>query len=428
MPKVIYFLFYYFYFQNQFKSSLKAVEIIDQIIADYDPISLIRAFRHHIIKLGKASKNELGIMKNYIKENAKKNNDINERINILKVNDPVLLGDDKIKSDLFKSIKGFNKISKKADYQKLINESSNQFYARINEEFHNKFISEEQLDNIDLLRFKIQNNYYFSKKLLLDDIDNMFISIRKKLDIQINTNKIKDKKIVNGTSNISNTESMNIEDEKTKETKDREKEEDKVEHIDKYIIPMQNYKYKDLYIIYLNIVYIRLIQLIQSISLDELIEADINLMISNNKLPKSSMSISSMPIRKEFEIISDYHHIKPEETNDIMITKINPECDGTCCKEINQLGPFNLDNSRWNCSCKDRSKNIECDPNKCKCSIEKCKNLSLYKREYKQINIDVEERYSWGELIYIHIEIYYIFFLKILILIINIIKISQKKL
>ena len=40
-------------------------------------------------------------MKNYIKENAKKNNDINERINILKVNDPVLLGDDKIKSDLF---------------------------------------------------------------------------------------------------------------------------------------------------------------------------------------------------------------------------------------------------------------------------------------------------------------------------------------
>ena len=348
-------------------------------------------------------------MKNYIKENAKKNNDINERINILKVNDPVLLGDDKIKSDLFKSIKGFNKISKKADYQKLINESSNQFYARINEEFHNKFISEEQLDNIDLLRFKIQNNYYFSKKLLLDDIDNMFISIRKKLDIQINTNKIKDKKIVNGTSIISNTESMNIEDEKTKETKDREKEEDKVEHIDKYIIPIQNYKYKDLYIIYLNIVYIRLIQLIQSISLDELIEADINLMISNNKLPKSSMSISSMPIRKEFEIISDYHHIKPEETNDIMITKINPECDGTCCKEINQLGPFNLDNSRWNCSCKDRSKNIECDPNKCKCSIEKCKNLSLYKREYKQINIDVEERYSWGIDLYTYRNLLYIF-------------------
>ena len=192
-------------------------------------------------------------MKNYIKENTKKDNDIKERINILKVNDPVILSEDKVKNDLFKSIKSFNKISKKTDYQKLINESSNQFYAHINEEFHNKFISEEQLDNIDLLRLKIQNNYYFSKKLLLDDIDNLFISIRKKLDIQINSNNLKEKKICNGASNISNTESMNIEDEKTK---DKEKEEDKFEHLDKYIIPIQNFKYKDLYIIYLNIVYI----------------------------------------------------------------------------------------------------------------------------------------------------------------------------
>ena len=43
------------------------------------------------------------------------------------------------------------------------------------------------------------------------------ISIRKKLDIQINSNNLKDKKISNGASNISNTESMNIEDEKTKD-------------------------------------------------------------------------------------------------------------------------------------------------------------------------------------------------------------------
>jgi len=356
--------------------------------------------------LGKASKNELGIMKNYIKENNKKDNDIKERINILKVNDPVVLSEDKIKNDLFKSIKTFNKISKKTDYQKLINDSSNQFYAHINEEFHNKYISDDYLDNIDLLRFKIQNNYYFSKKLLLDDIDSMFINIRKKFDIQIKGNKIREKRISNGVSTVSNTESMNIEDEKTK---DKEKEEDKFEHLDKYIIPVQNYKYKDLYIIYLNIVYIRIIQLVQNISFDELFEADVQLMISNNKLPKSNMSISSMPIRKEFEIIKDYHHIKPEETNDIMKTKIEPECDGTCCNEINKLGPFNLDNSRWNCSCKDRANNIECDPNKCKCSIDKCKNLSLYKKEYKQINIDVEERYSWGIDLYTYRNLLYIF-------------------
>ena len=114
-------------------------------------------------------------MKNYIKENNKKDNDIKDKLNILKVNDPEILGENKNKNDIFKSIKAFNKISKKTDYQKLINDSSNQFYAHINEEFHNKYISDENLDNIDLFRLRIQNNYYFSKKLLLDDIDNLFL-------------------------------------------------------------------------------------------------------------------------------------------------------------------------------------------------------------------------------------------------------------
>lgn len=102
-------------------------------------------------------------MKNYIKENNKKDNDIKDKLNILKVNDPEILGENKNKNDIFKSIKAFNKISKKTDYQKLINDSSNQFYAHINEEFHNKYISDENLDNIDLFRLRIQNNYYFSK-------------------------------------------------------------------------------------------------------------------------------------------------------------------------------------------------------------------------------------------------------------------------
>ena len=352
-------------------------------------------------------------MKNYIKENNKKDNDIKDKLNILKVNDPEILGENKNKNDIFKSIKAFNKISKKTDYQKLINDSSNQFYAHINEEFHNKYISEDNLDNIDLFRLKIQNNYYFSKKLLLDDIDNMFMNIRKKFDIQIKDNNKKEKKLnSNSTNNISSTESMNIEDEKTKEKekdKEKEKEEDKFEYLDKYIIPIQNYKYKDLYIVYLNIIYIRLIQLVQNLPYDELFESDINLMILNNKLPKSNMLISSVPIRKEFETISDYHHIKPEETNDVITTKISPHCEGGCCNEINQLGPFNLDNSRWNCSCKDRSNNIECDPNICKCDVNKCQNLSLYKKEYKQINVDVEERYSWGIDLYTYRNLLYIF-------------------
>ena len=49
---------------------------MDQVIHENDPISLIRAFRHYIIKIGKENKNELGIMKNVIKENNKRDNNI----------------------------------------------------------------------------------------------------------------------------------------------------------------------------------------------------------------------------------------------------------------------------------------------------------------------------------------------------------------
>ena len=103
-------------------------------------------------------------MKNIIKENNKRDNNIKDRANILKLNDPNILSDDNIQGDIFKNIKTFNKISKSADYQRIINESSNSFYEKINEEYHNQFISEDKLDNIDILRFKIQNNYYFSQK------------------------------------------------------------------------------------------------------------------------------------------------------------------------------------------------------------------------------------------------------------------------
>ena len=373
-------------------------------------------------------------MKNVIKENNKRDNNIKERTNILKLNDPkTLIGNTNMQGDLFKSIKIFNKISKSADYQRIINESSNSFYDHINEEYHNKFISDDKLDNIDLLRFKIQNNYYFSKKLLLEEIDHLFINIRKKFDIQVNngtraTYKNKGRRgrrkmngdlngntstninNINNINNKSDNNSMIIENEKNNDDSDvSKKQEDNKYDIDGFIIPIQNYKYKDLYIIYLNTIYIRLIQLIQELNFDDLFENDVKLMISNNKLPKSNMSISSLPIRKEFEIISDYHHIKPEETEKILVTPIIPSCDGECCDEVNKLGPFNLDNSKWKCSCKDRSNNIECDPNICKCDINICKNLSLYKKEYKRINIDVEERYSWGIDLYTYRNLLYIF-------------------
>ena len=401
---------------------------MDQIIHENDPISLVRAFRHYIIKIGKENKNELGIIKNVIKENNKKDNNIINRANILKLNDPMILTDNNTQWDIFKNIKTLNKISKSADYQKIINESSNSFYEHINEEYHNHYISVDKLDNIDLLRFKIQNNYYFSKKLLLEEIDHLFINIRKKFDIKINnvtttinknTGKRRRKKlkedlnngIMKGT-NIDGDNRMIIEGEQTSieynntiNNKDRE---DNKYNIQGYIIPIQNYKYKDLYIIYLNTIYIRLVQLIQQLNFDELFAEDVSVMINNNKLPKSNISISSLPIRKEFETISDYNHIKPEETEKILITSISPSCEGECCYEINKLGPFNLDNSRWDCSCKDRANNIECDPDICRCDKNKCKNLSLYNKEYKEINKDVEERYSWGIDLYTYRNLLYI--------------------
>ena len=384
-------------------------------------------------------------MKNVIKENSKRDNNIKERTNILKLNDPMtLIGSNNMQGDLFKNIKLFNKLSKSADYQRIINESSNSFYEHINEEYHNKYISDDKLDNIDLLRFKIQNNYYFSKKLLLEEIDHLFINIRKKFDIQINngtraTYKNKgrrgrrklngDTKKNGNNGNINKkieNNSMMIEDEKNNDENTSNsnsnnssnlsniinnniQQEDNKFDVDGYIIPIQNYKYKDLYILYLNTIYIRLIQLIQECNFDDLFENDVKLMITNNKLPKSNMSISSLPIRKEFEIISDYHHIKPEENEKVLVTSIIPSCEGgECCDQINKLGPFNLDNSRWKCSCKDRSNNIECDPNICKCDVNNCKNLSLYKKEYKRINIDVEERYSWGIDLYTYRNLLYI--------------------
>ena len=378
-------------------------------------------------------------MKNVIKENNKKDNNIKDRTNILKLNDPMTLNDNNIQGDIFKAIKTFNKISKSADYQRIINESSNSFYEHINEKYHNQFITGDKLDNIDILRFKVQNNYFFSQKLLLEEIDQLFINVRKKLDIQVNngtraTYKNKGRRgrrKMNGDTNNSinnginininninkiddnkNNNSMIIEEDikinDNNSNSNSNKEENKYD-FDGFIIPIQNYKYKDLYIIYLNTIYIRLIQLIQQLNFDELFEADVKIMISNNKLPKSNMSISSLPIHKEFEIISDYHHIKPEETEKILLTQITPSCGGGCCNEINQLGPFNLDNSKWKCLCKDRSNNIECDPNICKCEINKCKNLSLYKKEYKTIDIDVEERYSWGIDLFTYRNLLYIF-------------------
>ena len=162
------------------------------------------------------------------------------------------------------------------------------------------------------------------------------------------------------------------------------------------LIPKNNLKYISLYENYLSILYEKLIKLINESNFEKIFEEDIKGMMLENDLPKSNYSISSLPIRKEYEIIEEYCHIKPEETKKKMYTTLNPNCNGECCKEYNKLGNLNLENGHWESQCCDRKNNIECIPNLCKCDSKICKNMPFYNKKYKIMNKDVEERYAWG--------------------------------
>ena len=162
------------------------------------------------------------------------------------------------------------------------------------------------------------------------------------------------------------------------------------------LIPKNNIKFISLYQNYLSILYEKLIKLINESNFEKVFEEDINGMISENDLPKSNYSISSLPIRKEYEIIDEYCHIKPEETKKKLYTTLQPNCNGECCKEYNKLGNLNLENGHWESLCCDRHKNIECIPSICKCDKNICKNMPFYNKKYQIMNKDVEERYAWG--------------------------------
>jgi hypothetical protein len=102
------------------------------------------------------------------------------------------------------------------------------------------------------------------------------------------------------------------------------------------------------------------------------------------------------PVKKEYEVIDDYVHCKPEETIDKLKTKLKPNCKGSCCGSYQDLGPLNLQISRWDGKCLDRMKNIECDPEICCCDKEICKNQDIKNKLDKKIHKDVEERFAWG--------------------------------
>ena len=62
----------------------------------------MRVFRHYLLEKGKENKNELGIMKNVIKDYYKNELIDIEKVNILKMNDPEIINDQYYKSDTYK--------------------------------------------------------------------------------------------------------------------------------------------------------------------------------------------------------------------------------------------------------------------------------------------------------------------------------------
>ena len=163
-----------------------------------------------------------------------------------------------------------------------------------------------------------------------------------------------------------------------------------------YLINKSNIPFKPLYEKYISIQYETLMKMVLTLNLEEVYTNDIIEMLKLNNLPRVQIKNDTLPEKKDYEILSDYCHIKPEETIPKTLTSISPCCDGECCKDFSQLGPLSLETSHWNSKCCDRKGNIECNPSKCKCTDENCKNLSLFYKKYKKINEDVEERYTWG--------------------------------
>ena len=102
-----------------------------------------------------------------------------------------------------------------------------------------------------------------------------------------------------------------------------------------------------------------------------------------------------MPVKKAYEPLNDYFHIN-EETKEKIKTKLEPNCKGSCCNSYENLGPLNLEKSKWDGDCSDRKQNIECDPKICGCSKDLCKNQDIKNKLEKKIFEDVEERYAWG--------------------------------
>ena len=256
------------------------------------------------------------------------------------------------------NVKFINNYLTKKKYKVLdaFNSYNNDYYNNLSINYENKFI-DNNITNVDLLRFKVENGYYISIDSFFEDVCYLINYLKSYFD-KLLTNKylleLLKKKLVS-------TQLQFL----------------------KFIMHYFPYNYF-------------------SVSKNN----DYKAMIDGNNLPKrdENSNYKNIPIAKEYEEIDDYYHIFPEITKNIVNTTINPSCNinnnhttniSDCCNSYNKLGPYNLENSTWKSTCNDRNKNIECNPNICGCN-ENCKNQDFRNKNFLSLEKDVVLKYSWG--------------------------------
>jgi hypothetical protein len=220
-----------------------------------------------------------------------------------------------------------------------------EYQAEIEKQFENIFIETKYVENIDILRLKVQMNYYTSISSFYEDVAYMFSKVNENISSLI----------------------LNV------------KENQQTFHN------------------YLSAIFIEIIKLMKGIrkTFNKYYDEDIQIVTSGNKLPKIMSSFKNIPMKKEYQKIQEYEHIFPEISKKKMQTNLKPSCNGDCCLVYEDLGPLNLEKGKWDSKCCDRENNLECHPSLCGCG-DKCKNMSMGNNNSKKLEIDVVEKYSWG--------------------------------
>lgn len=207
--------------------------------------------------------------------------------------------------------------------------------------YKDKIIKTEDITNIDILRYKVDNDYYITINHFLKDVNFMFKSIYENLNT-----------LLQNPSDMAKA--------------------------------------------YLTSLYLEFIKNIYEVKVEfkESFNRDITEILNNNKLPKTSSPFQNIPCRKAYQVIDDYEHTFPKITKPKTKTALKPGCSGDCCKTFEDVGPLNLEKMNWDSKCTDRHNNLECDDS-CGCGSE-CKNRAIVDRNHKTLLRDVIEKYAWG--------------------------------